>query len=567
MAKTPAQDTTSSRCESNAAASELDSIGAPLLNHLTQLPYRPLHKVFEGLQNLPSSRAQEIIDASTYPPGSALNMQPDARPTRGNTTCLGKMDLQLEYGEFSAYLFRTRDVNGYVIALTKGDITTSEDLLIRTHSECITSETLNACDCDCVEQLNGALEQIAREGRGVLFYLRQEGRGAGYEAKAIDRMIVIASNDQIGTFDAYNFMGLPRDVRDYSSINDIVYLLGINAGLTLMTNNHRKISGLETHGLKVAGTKPHSFPSNPFNQHYMSTKAAVEQHTFDPDHILDSSTSDHVYPENRVHQSYVLQDARRFIHRATYWLPIRPPSSDRILPTDVLKELGTALKEDKFGVMKGFAFVEGRTETVKVSLDERALGNLRAANRNNQVDRVLARHPYFFSNHVYLDEMSNLVYPVLEHDSKDIPIDKAPLVRIHTESILGRLPLADNPQRAVFQDSVQKIVENGRGLIVLYPKDARGNGIGALFEEAQLIGSGRAKDPQEASQILGTDFDARDYTAIARLIKHHYPQGKTDLILSHNDDTQQKADLLAALAKVGVTVGRMINAVNKQGGE
>jgi 3,4-dihydroxy 2-butanone 4-phosphate synthase/GTP cyclohydrolase II len=513
-----------------------------------------VHEVLKRLEPPSSALAQEVLSAVNYSAGSALKMEPDSRPTRGQTTCLGKMDLKLEYGEFSAYLFRTRDVNGYVIALAKGDITTNDNLLVRTHSECITSETLNACDCDCVEQLNGALEQIATEGRGVLFYLRQEGRGAGYEAKATDRMMVIASKDELGTFEAYNAMGLPRDARDYSSINDIVYLLGINAGLEVMTNNPRKITGLQEHGLKVAGTRPHSFQAGPFNIHYMNTKAAVEKHSFDPKHIKRDGADDHVYPENQVHRSYVLSDARRFIHRATYWLPIRPPANERILDTSVMVELNTAANAVGTRVLKSVEINQDRPSAVKVTLDDAAMRELRARNPQNAVDALLARHPYFFNNHVYLDENTNLVYPVLQHESKLAPNGTIPAVRIHTESILGRLPLADNSERDTFRESVQMIVENGAGLVLLYPKDGRGNGIGSVFEEADLIKRGAAKSTQEACKIMGTPFDGRDYTAVARLIKHHYPSGTIDIILSPAEDNTQRATLFKALADEGISI-------------
>jgi 3,4-dihydroxy 2-butanone 4-phosphate synthase/GTP cyclohydrolase II len=464
------------------------------------------------------------------------------------------MDLQLEYGDFTAYLFRTRDVNGYVIAVTKGDITTKDNLLIRNHSECITSETLNACDCDCVEQLDGALQQIAAEGRGVLFYLRQEGRGAGYEAKATDRMMVLGAKEELGTFDAYSAMGLPRDVRDYSSINDIVYLLGINAGLEVMTNNPRKISGLEGLGLYVVGSRTLSSKAGPFNIHYMNTKADVEKHSFDPKDIARDGAEGHPYPENQVHRPYVLSDARRFIHRATYWLPILPPANERILEPSVMLDLNAAASAVGARVLKSVEFVKDRPDAVKIKLDEAAMLELREKNLRNPVDALLARHPYFFNNHVYLDENTNLVYPVLQHESPTAPKGLVPVVRIHTESILGRLPLQNNPERNTFRNSVQTIVERGAGLVLLYPKDGRGNGIGSVFEEKTLSRSGEAKNPQEACRIMGTPYDSRDYTAVARLIKHHYPSGAIDIILSPAEDNTERVALFAALASEGISI-------------
>jgi GTP cyclohydrolase II len=127
-------------------------------------------------------------------------------------------------------------------------------------------------------------------------------------------------------------------------------------------------------------------------------------------------------------------------------------------------------------------------------------------------------------------------------------------VRIHTEDILGRLPLANNPERDIFRQSVQKIVENGSGLVLLYPKDGRGHGIGSVFEEADLIKRGFATNPQEACKIMGTCFDGRDYTAVARLIKHHYPSGTINILLSPADDNAERVALFAALVEEGITI-------------
>jgi len=147
--------------------------------------------------------AAAILNALVTPVGAALTQGPLDAPMRGSTFHVGKLDLALACGDFTAHLFETTGFGTHIIALTVGDVSSAEPLLIRMHSECITSETLGGCDCDCVKQLNAALEKIAEEGRGVLFYLRQEGRGAGYSCKGMDRMAVAASDGAVNTFQAY----------------------------------------------------------------------------------------------------------------------------------------------------------------------------------------------------------------------------------------------------------------------------------------------------------------------------------------------------------------------------
>ena len=102
MAKISAKDTIPSLCESDSSRSGLGPIDKSSISNQDRVAHTAVHKVFDVLDNPASPLAREIIEAFTYPPGSALDMQPDARPTRGNTTCLGKLDLQLEYGDFTA---------------------------------------------------------------------------------------------------------------------------------------------------------------------------------------------------------------------------------------------------------------------------------------------------------------------------------------------------------------------------------------------------------------------------------------------------------------------------------
>ena len=158
----------------------------------------------------------------------------------GTTLFIGQFPVETIFGKFTSYTFQsTISAKLYIIALVYGDLK-SKQLYTRIHSSCVTSETIQGMDCDCVEQLNGALEKIAQSGNGILFYLIQEGRGAGYVAKARDRMLVQHSNDTITTFEAYQHLGLDNDHRCYRNIKDICYLLDINAEFILLTNNPTK---------------------------------------------------------------------------------------------------------------------------------------------------------------------------------------------------------------------------------------------------------------------------------------------------------------------------------------
>src|SRR5690606_9143938 len=139
---------------------------------------------------------------------------------------LARCTLPTRFGRFDAYIFEDIIDKHYIIALAHGDITGAAELYTRVHSSCVTSETLRGCDCDCVQQLEGAIKVIAAKGNGILFYLMQEGRGVGYIGKARDRMLVQASLDQLSTFQAYASMGLKKDHRSYDNIAHICHLLG-----------------------------------------------------------------------------------------------------------------------------------------------------------------------------------------------------------------------------------------------------------------------------------------------------------------------------------------------------
>lgn len=155
------------------------------------------------------------------------------------------------------------------IALTLGDIASDMPVLGRIHSECLTGDALFSLRCDCGFQLEAALQLIAKEGRGVLLYLRQEGRGIGL----LNKVRAYALQDRgADTVEANEQLGFSADMRKYDICLPMLQHLGIKA-LRLMTNNPRKVNALTELGINVVERQAIEYGNNPYNQKYLATKA------------------------------------------------------------------------------------------------------------------------------------------------------------------------------------------------------------------------------------------------------------------------------------------------------
>lgn len=190
------------------------------------------------------------------------------RKTEKLIRCNATVDLPTSYGLFRAHSYQCRLTGEDHLALVKGDIVNGGPVLVRVHSECLTGDVFGSQRCDCGEQLDMALRRISREGRGVLLYMRQEGRGIGL----VNKLKAYTLQDQgLDTVEANKALGLPADMRDYGIGAEILADLGIHQ-IRLLTNNPKKISGIEGFGLEIVERIPIEVRHNENNWLYLKTK-------------------------------------------------------------------------------------------------------------------------------------------------------------------------------------------------------------------------------------------------------------------------------------------------------
>jgi 3,4-dihydroxy 2-butanone 4-phosphate synthase/GTP cyclohydrolase II len=183
--------------------------------------------------------------------------------------------LPTAFGQFTVIGFRSMMDDKHHVAMVKGEVAGVEDVLVRMHSECLTGDVFHSLRCDCGEQLESALAMIEQEGRGVLVYLAQEGRGIGLLNKLRAYKL---QEDGVDTVDANLRLGLPVDLRDYGIGAQILTDLGLTS-IRILTNNPKKIRGLEGYGLSVSAQMPIEHLPNPHNEAYLRAKAQRMGHT------------------------------------------------------------------------------------------------------------------------------------------------------------------------------------------------------------------------------------------------------------------------------------------------
>jgi len=176
--------------------------------------------------------------------------------------------LPTEHGDFDLYLYRSRLDDQHHLALVKGDVEGKRNVLVRVHSECLTGDVFGSRRCDCGLQLHQALRQVAKEGLGVVVYMRQEGRGIGLAPKIQAYKLQERGLD---TVEANLELGFPMDLREYGLGAQILVDLGLKT-IRLLTNNPKKIIGLQGYGLEIVEQVPIRTQPNPHNAKYLRTK-------------------------------------------------------------------------------------------------------------------------------------------------------------------------------------------------------------------------------------------------------------------------------------------------------
>jgi 3,4-dihydroxy 2-butanone 4-phosphate synthase / GTP cyclohydrolase II len=179
-----------------------------------------------------------------------------------------------DYGDFELHLYRSRLDASHHLALVKGKISPNEPTLVRVHSECLTGDVFGSRRCDCGNQLHAALRQISQEGHGVLVYMRQEGRGIGLAAKIHAYKL---QEEGLDTVEANAKLGFPTDLRDYGLGAQILFDLGVRQ-FRFLTNNPKKVIGLEGYGIQMVEQVPIRGTTNPHNERYLATKKVKMGH-------------------------------------------------------------------------------------------------------------------------------------------------------------------------------------------------------------------------------------------------------------------------------------------------
>jgi 3,4-dihydroxy 2-butanone 4-phosphate synthase/GTP cyclohydrolase II len=176
--------------------------------------------------------------------------------------------LPTKYGDFTAIAYKSDIDNDEHLALVMGDVEARKPVLVRVHSECLTGDIFGSLRCDCGEQIIQSIKRIAEEGCGVLLYMRQEGRGIGFHNKICAYEL---QDKGLDTIEANLSLGFEPDLRDYGIGAQILVDLGLHK-IRLITNNPKKVIGLEGYGINVMETVPIIIPPNPHNRRYLETK-------------------------------------------------------------------------------------------------------------------------------------------------------------------------------------------------------------------------------------------------------------------------------------------------------
>jgi len=417
------------------------------------------------------------------------------RKIYGTTIFIGSSELETQYGKFTAFVFQDIIDIKYIFALVHGDLS-KNDFYIRLHSSCLTSETLRSMDCDCVQQLNAALETIVKKGNGILFYLLQSGRGASYVSKSRGCQMVQYKEDNITTFDAYEHMGLKHDYRDYRNVKDICVILEIyEKNFYLMTNNPDKISKIKELGFNIKEVLSVEFPPNPFNRKYLESKKDTGHKLTK---LMDNLIDDTKQPSVKPFEPYHLPQ-KRFIHCASYYLPIEPVNN-LILVNDKPEDCEFERTNDGKYLVK-----------------------------SNKLK------PYWFKVDVYYDIAKHGETMVLTYN-ENVQI---PVVRIHSEFIFNRFPLQDDTYKSKYSTAIYECVKNGGGIIIVANHNGHDYNIGNYIIDQEHEGFEKTGITKK-----------RNLLPVTLLLNHHLKGRKIKMFYSDGS----RDEIEKSLEKGGILV-------------
>jgi len=317
-------------------------------------------------------------------------------------------------------------------------------------------------------------------------------------------MLVQYTNDQLNTFDAYKQLGMEADYRNYRNVRDICTLLNINSEFILLTNNPDKIRCFKELGLKIKDIESIEIEPNPFNLPYLHSKMNYGHLLVQTKKKIQTYSLPHEKIEPFI--PYNLKSATRFVHVSSYYLPIKPVNDQILLSFDEFDELKNEI--DKAD-LENFIFCQCNDYMMIKVLD------------TNMYDiyKFLKTKPYWFKVNVYYDIVSKNDYIVLEYGNCNDE-NRVPLVRIHSESIFNRFPLTNRKYTNRYKSSVETIVKNGAGLIILLYNDGKGSGLGRFVLDKLSI----------TKTDLGITTDARDYNGALLLLKNHTSLSCVDVL-------------------------------------
>lgn len=406
----------------------------------------------------------------------------------GTTIFIGSINIETLYGPFIVYVFQDIIDIKYVFALVHGDLS-NDEFYIRLHSSCLTSETLRSMDCDCVQQLNEALKTIVDKKSGVLFYLLQSGRGASYISKSRGCQMVQHHHDCITTFEAYEMMGLQHDYRDYRNVKDICVILDIaDKEFNLMTNNPDKIRKFTKLGLNLKKTISVEFASNPFNRKYLESKMKTGHKLTK---LLNDVATGEYQPSVAPFEPYHLPQ-KRFIHCASYYLPIEP--------------------------VNNLVIMDNKPENLQYE----------KTRDGKYLVKSYECKPYWFKVDVYYDIAKHGETMVLTYNENVI----IPVVRIHSEFIFNRFPLKDNTYKNKYSTAIYECVKNGGGIIIVANHNGHDFNIGNYIIDPKNEGF-------EKSGIT----KRRNLLSVTLLLKHHLKNRKIKMFYSDGSRTELEASL------------------------